>query len=265
MEAKNKTLVVTGGASGIGKAVALYFAKLGSNIVIGDINQDNINSVVNEIKKINKNVIGIKTDVTKDEEVSNLMDKAINKFGTINFVVPCAGIIKDSLMINIDKDTGKIKRVMDTNTFRAVIEVNLIGTFITLREAAKRMVDNKYDGVLFTISSINKVGQVGQLNYSSTKAAVGLWPKILAGEFQMKNIKNIRVVGIAPGYAATPILTGMNQKALDAIIKNVHIGRLIEPEEIAKLISFVVENDAIDGTTIEITGGVTYGPYAIAK
>lgn len=265
MEIKNKTIVITGGASGIGKAVAFHFAKLGANIVIADINKENIDKTISEIKKINDNVIGFQTDVTSDSDVSNLMDKTIEKFNSINFVVPCAGIIKDSLMISTDKETGKVKRYMDTKSFKQVIEVNLIGTFITLREAAIRMVNNNWEGVLFTISSINKVGQIGQLNYSSTKVAVGLWPKILAGEFQMKNIKNIRIVGIAPGYAATPILTGMSQKALDNIIKDIHIGRLIEPEEIAKLIAFAVENDAIDGTTIEISGGITYGPFAIAK
>ena len=118
---------------------------------------------------------------------------------------------------------------------------------------------------LFTISSVNKVGQAGQMNYSATKAAVGMWPKLLAGEFHMKKISGIRVVGIAPGYVGTPMLTNMNQDALAAILKDVHIGRLIEPREIADLMMFVVNNEAIDGTTIEITGGVTFGPRQIAK
>ena len=154
---------------------------------------------------------------------------------------------------------------MSTEQFRTVVEVNLVGSFITLREAASLMTDNGWEGVLFVISSINHVGQLGQLNYSSTKCALALWPKILTGEFHMKGISGIRVVGLAPGYVGTPLLTGMNQDALDGILKDVHIRRLIEPEEIVRLILHVLENDALDGTTLEITGGVTFGPRTRAK
>ncbi len=81
----------------------------------------------------------------------------------------------------------------------------------------------------------------------------------------MKGIKGIRVMGIAPGYVGTPMVKGMNQDALNEILKDVHIGRLIEPEEIARAIAMVVENEAFDGTCLEITGGVTFGARAIAK
>ena len=108
------------------------------------------------------------------------------------------------------------------------------------------------------MSSINKEGQVGQLNYSATKAAVALMPKILVGEFVIRKIRNIRVVAIAPGYVNTAILKGMNQEALAAILKDVHSGRLVEPEEIAASIVHCIENEAINATTIEVTGGLTY-------
>jgi len=248
MNLKDVVAVVTGGASGIGETVATYFASNGAKVVIGDVVQESIDRVVGDIRAVGGNVVGVKTDVTKDADVAALMDTAVSTFGAINVVVPCAGIIRDGVMINTDKETGKVKRVMETDQFRAVIEVNLIGSFITLREAARRMVDNKWQGVLFTISSVNKVGQVGQINYSSTKAAVAIWPRILAGEFQMKGIKGIRVVSIAPGYVGTPMVKGMNQDALNEILKDVHIGRLIEPEEIARAIGMVVENEAFDGT-----------------
>ncbi len=90
-------------------------------------------------------------------------------------------------------------------------------------------------------------------------------PKIIVGEFMMRGIKNIRCVGIAPGYTATPMLTGMNQDALKAILADVHLGRLVEPEEIARLIGHCVENEAINATTtLEITGGLCY-EHGIAK
>jgi len=124
------------------------------------------------------------------------------------------------------------------------------------REAALRMVNNGYKGVLIPISSVNKSGQTGQMNYSSAKAALALWPKILVGEFQMRGIQDVRCVAIAPGYVGTPMVKGMNQDALSGLLKGVHIGRLIEPEEIAKSIAYVVENDAMDATCLEITGGL---------
>jgi 3-oxoacyl-[acyl-carrier protein] reductase len=192
------------------------------------------------------------------------MDEAVKKFGQINAVFANAGIIKDGLMVNTDKE-GKVKSVMSTDDFQKVINVNLTGTFITLREGAKRMIENKWKGVLIITTSINKVGQVGQINYASTKAAVAMWPKLISAEFHMKGIKNIRTASIAPGYTATPILNGMNQDALAAILKDVHIDRLVEPDEIFKAVRFIIDNEAVDGTCIEVTGGVTYGPRAMVK
>jgi len=265
MQVKESVVVITGGANGIGEAVAKYLASEGACVVIGDIAEKEVGRVASEIAAAGGRAEGRKVDVTKDEEVASLMDAAISAFGRINAVVPCAGIIRDGLVINTDRETGKVKKVMDTAQFRSVIEVNLVGSFITLREAAARMVDGGWQGVLFTISSVNRVGQVGQINYSSSKAAVGMWPRIFAGEFHMRNIRNIRTVGIAPGYVETPLLKGMNQDALTAILSDVHIARLVRPEEIAHAIAFVMQNEAIDGTTLEITGGVTYGPRSIAK
>jgi 3-oxoacyl-[acyl-carrier protein] reductase len=89
-------------------------------------------------------------------------------------------------------------------------------------------------------------------------------PKIIVGEFLMRGIRNVRCVAIAPGYTATPMLTGMNQDALKAILQDVHLGRLIAPEEIASMIGTCVENEALNATTIEITGGLCY-PGGIAK
>ncbi len=256
MNIKDKVVVITGGASGIGAAVALELAKLGAKIVLADMNEEGLNEKVAEIKNNGGEVIGIQTNVTKEEEVVKLMDTAIEKFGAINIVIPSAGIFRDAFMVNPDRETGKVFRSMSTSQFMDVINVNLLGTFLTLREASIRMIDNKCEGILFTISSINKEGQLGQLNYSSTKASVALWPKILSGEFHAKKINRIRVVGIAPGYVETPILLGMKPEVLDNIIKDITIGRLVKTKEIVGAIVFAINNEAITGTTLEITGGV---------
>jgi len=149
-------------------------------------------------------------------------------------------------------------RKMSLEHWQQVIDVNLTGTFLTVRDSVEAMVNGGWEGIICLMSSINKEGQVGQLNYSATKAAVALMPKILVGEFMIRKIRNIRVVAIAPGYVNTAILQGMNQEALAAILKDVHSGRLVEPGQIAACIMHCIENDAINATTIEVTGGLTY-------
>ncbi|RCK81264.1 MAG: 3-hydroxyacyl-CoA dehydrogenase [isoleucine degradation] [Candidatus Ozemobacter sibiricus] len=256
MELKNAVAVITGGASGIGEAVAKSLAARGVRVVIGDMDVKGLERVAGEITAAGGQVAWTRCNVTSDDEVATLMDLAIEKFGQLNICVASAGIIKDGLMISTDKETGKVRKAMTTEQFKAVVDVNLVGSFITIREAAIRMVNNGYQGLLVPISSVNKAGQTGQLNYSSTKAAIALWPKIIIGEFQMRGIKNIRCVAIAPGYVGTPMVRGMNQEALAGILQGVHIGRLIEPEEIADLIAYAAQNEAIDATCLEITGGL---------
>ncbi|MBI2395548.1 MAG: SDR family oxidoreductase [Deltaproteobacteria bacterium] len=256
MELKGAVAVVTGGASGIGESVAKSLAAKGAKVVIGDMDPKGMERVASEIAAAGGEVAWAKCNVTSDEDVADLMDLAIAKFGRLNVCVASAGIIKDGLMLNVDRETGKVKKAMTTEQFRAVIDVNLVGAFITLREAALRMVNNGWQGVLIPISSVNKAGQVGQMNYSSAKAALALWPKIIVGEFQARGIQNIRCVAIAPGYVGTPMVRGMNQEALAGLLKGVHIGRLIEPSEIADSIVYTVQNDAIDATCLEITGGL---------
>jgi 3-oxoacyl-[acyl-carrier protein] reductase len=257
--------VITGGARGIGLAIAKSLAAGGARVVLGDVLEESLDNAVYEIRAAGGESAGVRVDVTRDEDVAKLMETAIETFGAINIVCANAGIIRDGLMLTPDQETGKIGRVMTSDEFRAVMEVNLVGAFITLREAARRIADHGWQGVLLVISSINRTGQPGQINYSSTKAAVALWPKILAAEFHWSGIRNIRVVGIAPGYTGTEAVKGLPPPTLDGILRDVHLGRLIEPEELASTIKHVVENEAIDGTTIEVTGGITYGPWQRAK
>lgn len=265
MKLEGAVAVITGGASGLGAETGRELAQRGVRVVLADMDGARAAAVADEIRAAGGAAVGMACNVTVDDEVAAVMDRAVSEFGALNIVFANAGIIADGLMIAPDRTTGKVKRTLSTADFRKVIDVNLVGAFITLREAAARMVDGGWPGLLVVTSSVNKVGQVGQMNYASTKAAVAMWPKMLAGEFHMKGIRNIRSIAIAPGYAATPLLTGMNQEALKAILADVHIDRLVEPAEIAATIAFAAENEAVDGTCLEITGGLTHGPRAIAK
>ena len=252
MEIKGSVAVVTGGGNGIGEAVAKYFAQNGAKVVIVDMAQKNIDRVVKEIQEAGGEVIGVQANVTSEADTAKFIKAAIEAFGQINIAVSCAGIIRDGTMLALDKETGKVSRKMGLDKWQPVIDTNLTGTFLTVRDAAEAMVNGGWPGLLVTISSVNKVGQDALL------------PKIVVGEFLMRGIRNVRCIGIAPGYTATPMLTGMNQDALKAILADVHLGRLVEPTEIARLIGHCVENEAINATTLEITGGLCY-PGGIAK
>ena len=264
MEIKSSVAVITGGGNGIGEAIAKYFVTHGAKVVIVDMAQKHIDRVLGEIKAMGGEAIGVQASVTSEADTARFYQAALEAFGKINIVVSCAGIIRDGTMLGIDKETGKVNRKMGLDKWQPVIDTNLTGTFLTIRDGAEAMVNGGWPGLLVAISSVNKVGQVGQLNYSSAKVAAALLPKIVVGEFMLRNIRNVRCIAIAPGYAATPMLTGMNQEALKSLLSDVHLGRLVEPEEIARLIGHCVENEAINATTLEITGGLCY-PGAVAK
>ena len=256
MQLKNSVIVITGAASGIGEAAAIALAAAGANVVLGDMNKEGLEAVTQKIIASGGKAAATVLNVTDEASVQAFMDFAIAQFGSINVVLACAGIIRDSFLVTPDRETGKVKKFMTTDQFKQVIDVNMTGVFITLREAVIRMVDNKWEGVLIPLSSINKSGELGQLNYASTKASIALWPKILAGEFHARGIKNIRVAAIAPGYVETPILSSIKPEVLQGIINEIPLGRLVKTDEIIATIKFIVENNAIHGTTLEVSGGI---------
>ncbi len=264
MEIKGSVAVVTGGANGIGEAVVKNFVRHGAKVVVVDMLQDQIDRVLEDVRQMGGEAIGVQADVTSEADTAKFIQAAVGAFGQLNIAVTCAGIIRDGTMLTLDRQTGKVSKKLGLDKWNPVINVDLTGTFLTLRDAAEAMVNGGWEGVLIPISSVNKVGQLGQLNYSSAKVAIELMPKIIIGEFLMRGIRNIRCVGIAPGYTETAMLTRMNQDALAAILKDVHIGRLIKPQEIADMIGYCVTNGALNATTIEITGGLCY-PGGVAK
>lgn len=257
---KGSVAVITGGGSGIGEAIAKYWVQNGGKVVLGDVIPANLERVAGEIRNMNGEVATLTCDVTKEADNAALADLAVNTFGAINLVVPCAGIIKDGLLLAPDRETGKVTGKMDLEQFTRVIDINLTGVFLTVRECAERMINGGYKGLICLISSTGSLGTAGQINYSSTKAAMSVMPKVITAEFFRKNLaRNIRCVAVAPGYVGTEMVKNMNQKALDRILENVPIGRLIEPEEVASLIGELYRNEAINGETYFLHGGLRLG------
>lgn len=254
---ENAVAVITGGASGIGLEVARYWARQGGKLVLADVAEDALKKAASEL---DADLVTVAGDVTNEEDCARLADTAIEKFGQINLVAPFAGIIMDGLMVATDRDTGKVSKKMSLEQFQKVIDINLTGVFLTVRECAQRMIDHDCRGLICLVSSTGSLGTAGQLNYSSTKAAMSVMPKVITAEFFRRNLSGrIRAVAIAPGYVGTPMVKNMNQKALDKILNEIPIGRLVEPEEVASLVGELYRNEALAGDTFFIHGGLRLG------
>lgn len=260
LDIKGSVAVITGGGSGIGESIAKYWVQNGGKVVLGDIMPDGLARVSGEIKEMGGEVATLKVDVTDEKDNAALAQLAIDTFGAINLVVPCAGIIKDGLFLAPDRETGKIKGKMPLEQFQAVLDINVTGVFLTIRECGEQMVNHDCSGLICLISSTGSLGTAGQINYSATKAAMSVMPKVVTAEFFRKKLAHkIRCAAVAPGYVGTEMVKGMNQNALDRILGNVPINRLIEPEEVASLIGELFRNEAINGDTYFIHGGLRLG------
>lgn len=254
---KDAVAVITGGAGGIGLALAQYWAGQGGKLVLADISAEALDRAAVQLPG---EVATLACDVTKEEDNARLADLAIARFGAINLVAPFAGIIKDGLLVATDRATGKVAKKMALGDFQRVIDINLTGVFLTVRECAQRMIDNACRGLICLVSSTGSLGTAGQINYSASKAAMSVWPKVITAEFLRRGLSGqIRCVAVAPGYVGTEMVKGMNQAALDKILAEVPIGRLIEPEEVASLVGEIYRNEALAGDVFYIHGGLRLG------
>lgn len=257
---KGSVAVITGGAGGIGLAVAKYWVQNGGKVVIADVAEKFLDQAETEIKALNGEVATVLCNVTKEDDCARLADTAIEKFGQINLVAPFAGIIKDGLMLSTDRETGKVNRKMTLEQFQMVIDINLTGVFLTVRECVEQMINHNCKGLICLVSSTGSLGTAGQINYSSSKAAMSVMPKVITAEFFRRGLADkIRCVAVAPGYVGTPMVKGMPQKVLDKIVAQVPIGRLVEPEEVAALVGDIYRNEALAGDVFFIHGGLRLG------
>jgi len=257
LDIEGAAAVITGGSGGIGMALARKWLELGGKAVIADID----GAALEKARSIlGERVSTFVCDVTKEEDCTALAAYAMNEMGQINLVAPFAGIIKDGLMLSPDRETGKVTGKMALEDFRKVIDINLTGVFLTVRECAEQMINHGNKGLICLISSTGSLGTAGQLNYSSSKAAMSVMPKVITAEFFRRGLADkIRCVAIAPGYVGTEMVKGMNQKALAKVVQDVPIGRLIEPEEVAVFACDIYRNEALAGDVYYIHGGLRLG------
>jgi len=242
MEFTGKVALVTGSAQGIGKATAVAFAKEGADIVLNDINEEGLAKAAKEIEELGVKCLPVAANTSAMADVENMYNQVMEKFGRLDVLVNNAGITRDAFLHKMTAEQWKL-----------VLDVNLTGVFYCLQGAAKIM-RNQKSGNIVNISSVARYGNMGQANYSSTKAAVVGLTRTAARELAGKNI---RVNCVAPGPINTPMIQAVPEKVLEKLIAPIPLRRVGEPEELANTVVFLASSKAsyITGQVINCDGG----------
>ncbi len=251
MEIANHTFFITGGCSGLGKATALHLAEQNANVVIADVNAGKGLQLASELSG---QALYLQMDVTDSASIEAALSQSIQRFEGIDGLVNCAGILVAERMLK--KDGG----LFDPEAFRRCIEINLIGTFNTMRLASPILAENRPNdegerGIIINTASIAAFeGQVGQAAYSASKAGIVGMTLPIARELGKKGI---RVMTVAPGVFETPLFEDINEKIRDDLeTRTPFPSRLGHPDEFANLVGHIIENPMLNGEVIRLDGAL---------
>ncbi|NCP64680.1 MAG: SDR family oxidoreductase [Paraglaciecola sp.] len=250
MKLAGTVIAITGAAQGLGRAMAQEFAQQGAHIALLDMQADSLETAAAELRSLGIKAKGFVVNVTDEAQVEATFAAIVTEFGQLNGLINSAGIMRDGMLLKV-KD-GVVVDKMSRQQFQSVLDVNVTGTFLCSREAAAQMIATKSQGVIINLSSVSRAGNMGQTNYSASKAAVATmtvsWGKELA-RF------GIRTGCIAPGLVNTAMAQQMRPEMRELFIKSVPAGRLAEATELAHAAKFIFENDYFTGRTLELDGG----------
>ncbi len=247
MRLSDMKIIVTGAAQGMGAHFAKRLHEAGAQVAAGDVNEAGLAELPAGIHRRRLNV-------ADEAEVQAFVSWAHGAMGGLNGVINNAGILRDGLLVKKDKATGAVVK-LSTEQWHTVLNVNLHGATFMVREVVAKMVETgSSPGVVVNMSSVARHGNRGQSNYVSAKAALAANAVTWAREFGQFGI---RCVAIAPGMIETPMTQGMNQKARDALVAAVPVGRVGVPEDIWLAVKFAIECDYFNGRTIDVDGGLS--------
>jgi 3-oxoacyl-[acyl-carrier protein] reductase len=246
MKLSDLKIIVTGGAQGMGAHFAARLAEAGAQVAAGDVNEAKLAALPEGVHRR-------RLDVSSEEDVKAFVAWAAGAMGGLNGLVNNAGIIRDGLLVKRDRATGEVVTLSKAD-WDAVIGVNLTGATLMAREVVAAMARaGTRPGVVVNISSVARHGNRGQSNYVAAKASLAANTVTWAREFAPFGV---RVGAVAPGMIETPMTQGMNQKARDALVSMVPVGRIGLPEDIWLAVKFVLECDYFDGRCVDVDGGL---------
>lgn len=242
MDFTGKSVIVTGSGRGIGRKIAERFAALGARVVISDLDEATVAQVAGEI---GNGAIGIRANVTNSDDVTALMDKTKESFGSVDVVVNNAGITRDTLMMR-----------MDEKDWDMVLDINLKGAFLVTKAATRVMMKQRYGRIVNISSVVGLTGNAGQANYSASKAGLIGLTKSAAKEFASRNIT---VNAVAPGFIETEMTEKLSEATREEFLRNIVLSRPGSPDDVAAAVLFFASDDAayVTGQVLAVDGGLT--------
>ena len=237
---ENKKIIVTGASGGIGNSIVEKLNECGANILASGTRVEKLE----ELKDKFKNVKILKFDISQNEKIEEFIENASKELGGLDCIVNNAGITQDNLAIR-----------MNLEEWKKVVDLNLTSTFLMSKFAVKKMLKNKKGKIINITSVVGHTGNLGQANYTASKAGVIAMSKSLAIEYAKKNIN---VNCISPGFIKTAMTDKIDEKFKEAIISKIPSARLGEPQDIANAVIFLAsgQSDYINGETLHVNGGM---------
>lgn len=244
MALAGKVAVVTGAAQGIGRAIAEALAEDGADIVVADLDPGRSQETVTAIQKLGRRALTVKVNVAEWNDVKAMAEQVIREWGKIDILVNNAGITRDGLLMRMKEEDWNL-----------VLQVNLNGTFHCTKAVLLPMTKQRYGRIVNIASIVGVMGNAGQANYAASKAAVIGFTKTVAREYASRAVT---VNAVAPGFIDTAMTQGLSAEVKDSLQKQIPLGRLGQPSDIAAAVRFLASDEAayITGHVLHVNGGM---------